>query len=111
MMELQDRAEHLKHENDHLLAQVEKRHDLSEKDVQDSNQARHLTARNKGKEPIVPDNVDTLADDELSSGSSPNLSSAKSSRARSCQRRSHHLAFSNADSGTFRRARREIGRG
>ena len=63
-------------------------YDLGEKDVQDS-QARNLTTRNKGKEPIIPDNVDTPADDEFSLGSSPYLSVAKSSRAMSCQRRSH----------------------
>ena len=79
--------------------------------MQDSGQARHPTARDKGKELIFPDDVDTLADDELSSSSSPNLSPAKSSRARSRQRHSHRLAFSNADNGTFRQARRETGRG
>ena len=83
MRELQDRGEHLQHENDRLLAQVEKRRNLGERDVQDSSQARHLTACDKGKEPIVPNDVDTPADDELSSSSSPNLSPAKSSRARS----------------------------
>ena len=83
MRQLQDRVEHLQRENDRLGAQVEKRHNLGEKDVQDSNQARHPTTRNKGKEPIVSNNVDTLADDALSLGSSPNLSSAKSSRVRS----------------------------
>ena len=83
MRELQDRAEHLQPEKDHLRAQVEKRHDLGESDVQDSSQARHPTARDKGREPIVPNDVDTPADDELSSGNSPNLSPAKSSKARS----------------------------
>ena len=79
--------------------------------MQDSDQARHLTASGKGKKPIVPNDVDTLADDELPSGSSPNLSPAKSSKDRSRKRHLHCLAFSNADNGTFRRARREIGRG
>ena len=32
------------------------------------------TARNKGKKPAIPDDVDTPADDELSSSSSPSLS-------------------------------------
>ena len=82
MKELQDHAEHLQHENDCLLAQVEKRRYLGKKDVQDSGQARHPTARDKGKEPIVPDDVDTPVDDELSSGSLPNLSLAKSNRVR-----------------------------
>ena len=44
MRELQDRVEHLQRENNHLQAQVEKRHDLGERDVQDSGQARHPTA-------------------------------------------------------------------
>ena len=79
--------------------------------MQDSGQVRHPTAHNKGKEPIVPDNIDTLADDQLSLGSSLNLSPAKSSKVRSHQRCSHSHAFSNADNGIFRRARREIGRG
>ena len=57
--------------------------DLGERDVQDSDQVRHPTARDKGKEPVIPDDVDTPVDNELSSSSSPNLSPAKSSRARS----------------------------
>ena len=44
MRELQDRVENLQRENNHLQAQVEKRHDLGERDVQDSGQARHPTA-------------------------------------------------------------------
>ena len=79
--------------------------------MQDNCQARPPTSHHKGKEPIIPSDVDTPVDDELSSGSSPNLSPAKSSRARTCQRHLHHPAFSNADYGMFRRARREIGRG
>ena len=111
MRELQDRAEHLQRENDRLQAQVEKMHDLSEKDVQDSGQAKHLTACNKGKELIVLDNMDTPTNDELSSSSSPDQSRAKNGRARSRQRPLHHPTFSNVDSGTFCRARREMGRG
>ena len=111
MRELQNHIEHLQRENNCLLAQVEKRHDLGKKDLQDSIQARHPTARNKEKEPIVLDNINTLVDDELSSGSFPYLSPAKSRRVRSGQRRLHRPAFSNVDSGTFHRVRREIGRG
>ena len=48
MRELQDRAEHLQRENDRLWPQVEKRHDLDERDVQDNGQARHPTAHDKG---------------------------------------------------------------
>ena len=98
-------------ENECLWPHIEKRHDIGERDVQDSGQAKHSTARDKGKEPIVPNNVDTPAYDELSSGSSPNLSLAKSSRVRSRQRHSHRPTFSNADNGTFCRARKETGRG
>ena len=83
MRELQDRTEHLQCENNHLWAQVEKMCDLGERDVPDSSQARHPTAHYKGKEPIVPDDVDTPADDELFSGNSPNLPPAKSSKVRS----------------------------
>ena len=75
--------------------------------MQDSGQARHPSACDKGKKFIVPDGVDTPANDKLSSGSSPNLSLAKSSRVRSRQRHSHRPAFSNSDNGMFRRARRE----
>ena len=77
MRELQDCAEHLQRENDHLRAHVEKMCNLGERDVQDSGQARHLTARDKGKELIIPNYVDTSADNEMSSGSSPNLSPEK----------------------------------
>ena len=82
---------------------------LRERYVQDGGHARHPTARDKGKEPIVPDNVP--GNNELSSCNSPNLSPVKSSKAGSRQRHSHRLAFSNADNGTFHRARRETGRG
>ena len=111
MRELQDHNKHLQCENDRLRAQVEKRRDLGERYVHDSGQARNLTARDKGKEPIVPDDVDTPANDDLSLSSSPNLFSAKRSNARSRQRHFHCLAFSNADNGTFRQVRKEIGQG
>ena len=64
--------------------------DLSERDMQDSDQERHPTACDKGNEPIVPYDVDTPTDDVLSLGGSPNLSPTKSSKARSCQR---HIAL------------------
>ena len=79
--------------------------------MQDSSQARHSIARDKGKEPIVPNNVDTPTDNELSSSNLPDLSLAKSSRARLRQRCSHRPAFSNAVSGTLRRARKKVSRG
>ena len=54
-------------------AHIEKRSDLG-KDVQDNDRVTLPTARNKGKEPVVSNDVDTLADGELSSGSSLSLS-------------------------------------
>ena len=78
--------------------------------MQDISYARHLTAHDKGKEPIVPDDVDTLEDDELSSGSSPNLSPVKSCRNKSRQRHLYRPTFNNADNDTFYRARRETDR-
>ena len=74
--------ERLQLENDHLRAQVEERRNLGEKSEQDSEQAKHPTVRDKGKKPIVPDNINTLVDDELSLDSSQNPSRVKSDRAR-----------------------------
>ena len=73
-------------------------------------------ARNRGKEPIIPDDVDTLVDDELSSGSSPSLSPSPTKNAResikvkSRKKPSHHPAFSDAINGISRRARRKLGK-
>ena len=98
MKELQGHAECLHQENDQLRAQIKKKCDLR-KDVRDSGRATHPTIRNKGKEHIVLDDVDTLADEELSSGGSPSLtlSPAKdargSTKAKSCKRSSHHLGL------------------
>ena len=55
-------------------------HDFGERDVQDSGQARCSTARDIEKKSIVLDDVDTSEDDELSSGSSTNLSLEKVAR-------------------------------
>ena len=66
-----------------ILHQVEKRHYLDERGMQDNVQAQHLVVRNKGKKPIVLDDVDIQTDDELSSDSSPDPSSIKSSKDRS----------------------------
>ena len=52
---------------------MEKSHNLG-KDVLDGDQATYPITRNKGKEPIIPDIVDTPAYDKLSSGNSPSLS-------------------------------------
>ena len=76
----------------------------------------HPIARNKGKEPVISNNVNTLVNDELYSSSSPSLSlsptknARESTKAKSCKKPSHHLAFSDAISGASRRARREAGR-
>ena len=80
MKELQGQAERLQRENDQLWAQIERSHDLR-KDVQDSGRSAQQIACDKGKEPIAPNDIDSLVDDKLSSSSSPSLSlsSAKNS--------------------------------
>ena len=112
MRELQGRSKCLQRENDKLRAQIGESHDLG-KDVRDSNRAVHQIAHNKRKEPIVPNDVDTITDDELSSGSSLllSLSSTKNTRAKLRKRPSHRPAFSNTVSGASCRARREVGGG
>ena len=76
----------------------------------------HPIACNRGNESIIPDDVDTPADDELSSGSSPSLSLslAKNARdsikARSRKRPSHHPAFNDVVSGISHKAMIEAGR-
>ena len=94
---------------------MEKSHDLG-KDVRDGDRVAYPITRNKGKEPVILDNVDTLADDELSSGSSPSLSLSptknvqESAKAKSHKRPSHHPAFSDAVSNASCRVRRETSR-
>ena len=66
MKELQGHVERLQRENDQLLAQIEKNCNLG-KDVRDSVRVMHPISCNRGKEPIIPDDVDTPTDDELSS--------------------------------------------
>ena len=84
--------------------------------MQDSSRVAQPIAYNKGKKPIAPNDVDTLVDDELSSGSSPslNLSSAKNARestkTRSCKRPRPHPALSDTASGASCRERREASR-
>ena len=76
----------------------------------------HSIARNRGRKPIIPDDVDTLTDDELSLGSSPCLGLSlannawESIKAKSCKSPTHHPAFSDVVSGASRRARREAGK-
>ena len=70
-------------------------------------------ARNKGKGPVVPDDVDTPADDKLSPRSSPSLNlpptknTRESIRTRLCKRPSPHHAFSDAVSGASCKVRRK----
>ena len=115
MKELQGHVERLQGENDQLRAQIEKRRNL-EKDVRDNGRAALPTSRNKGKEPAVPDDVDTSANNELSSSSSPSLSlsptknTREGAKAKSRKRPAHHSTFSNVVSGTSRRARRGTSR-
>ena len=60
---------------------MEKSYNLG-KDVRDGDQAAYLITPKKWKEPVIPDNVDTLTEDELSSGSSPSLSLSSTKNAR-----------------------------
>ena len=60
---------------------MEKSCDLG-KEVRDSDQSAYPITRNKGKEPVILDDVDTPVDDELSSGSSPSLSLSPTKNAR-----------------------------
>ena len=105
-------VEHLQRENDQLRAQIEKNHDLG-KYVRDKGRAVHPIARNRGKDLVIPGDVDTLVDDEssLNSSSSLSLSLAKNARestqAKSHKKPSHHPAFSDAISCASRRVRRE----
>ena len=67
MKELQAHAERLQQENDQLWTQIEKNRYLG-KDVPNNGRSVHPITRNRGKEPIVLDNVDTSTNDELFSG-------------------------------------------
>ena len=113
--ELQGHAGRLQWKNDQLRAHMEKSRDLR-KDVRDGGRAVHPITRNKVKEPVIPDNVDTLVDDKMPSGSSSSLSLSPTKNARESTKAklrkspSHHLAFSDAISGASRRVRRETNR-
>ena len=115
MKELQGHVESLQPKIDQLRAQIEKSRYLG-KHVRDRDRVVHPISRNRGKKPVILDNVDTLTDDELSSGSSPSLSlspaknARESAKAISRKRPSHCPAFSDAVSGASSRARREAGR-
>ena len=68
MAELRERADHLQQENDHLRTHLESSRPENPQGV---TQNEPLAWANKGKEPILPDHSDHLADDELSSDSFP----------------------------------------
>ena len=72
MAELHSRADHLQEENDCLQARLEE--DQGE-NARGSSHPVPPVKQNNGKEPILPDDSDVAADDELSSGSFsfPNL--------------------------------------
>ena len=115
MKELQVHVKRLQQENNQLWAQIEKSRDLV-KDVPYNGRAMRPITRNRGQEPIVPDDVDTLEDDELSLGSSSPLSLSPTKDTQgSIKEKSHktplqHPAFINVISGASRRVRREAGR-
>ena len=79
----------------------------------DSDRAAQPITRDKRKKPIVPDDVDTPTNNELSSGSSPSLTlsptknARNSIKTRSSKRPSPHPAFSDAISGASCKVRRE----
>ena len=68
MAELQSRADHLQQENDRLRAHLEE--DRGENALGSSHPAPSVK-QNKGKEPILRGDNEAVAEDELSSGSSP----------------------------------------
>ena len=115
MKELEGHVEHLQRENDELRAKIEKSRDLG-KDVRNGGRVAHPNTRSKGKELIILDDVDTLTDDELSSGSSPSLSlsltknARESAKAKLRKRPSHHLAFRDVVSAVSCRARKKTSR-
>ena len=106
MAELQSRADHLQQENDRLRAPLEE--DRVENKRGSSHPAPPVK-KNKGKEPIRPDDNDAAADDELSSGSSALLDfppPKNNVEAESRKRPPRHSSIS--VSGIPRRVRREF---
>ena len=68
MAELQSLDDHLQQENNYLRARLEGERI---ENARGSNHPAPLLKQNKGKEPILLEDNDAAADDELSSGSSP----------------------------------------
>ena len=85
MQELQARVECLQRENDHLRSQVEKSLKLR-KDVREGDLVEPPIVHNKGKEPVISDNGDAPATDELSFGSSSSTSPPPGKNARGSTR-------------------------
>ena len=108
MAELRNHGDHLQQENECLRARLEE--DWGENARASSHPAPSVK-KNRGTEPILPGNSDTVADDELSSGSSPllDLSPLKNNvEAKSRKRPPRHSSCS--VSGMHHRVRREISR-
>ena len=96
MAELRNRVDHLQQENDHLRVRLKE--DRGE-NARGSSHPAPSVKQNRGKEPILPGDSDTVADDELSYGSSPllDLSPPKNnmeaeSRKRPPRRSSHSVS-------------------
>ena len=95
-----------------LGAQIKKSRDLG-KDTRDRGRDAQLIACDKGKGPIVPDNVDTPANDELFSGSSLSLNllpvknTQESIRTRLRKRPSPHPALNDIISRASHMEKRE----
>ena len=111
MKELIGQAEHLRCKSDQLRAQIEK----NRKDEQANDRDVQPIARNKEKGLVVPNDVDTPADDELSSRSSlsqnllPAKNTRESIRTRSRKRPSPHHTFSDTVSGASHGVKKEAG--
>ena len=94
-----------------MRAHIKKSRNLG-KNVQDNGRTVHPIARNREKEPIIRDDIDTPTDDKLSLGSSSSLSlslaknARESTKVKSRKKPSHHPAFSDAISvGKFQEER------
>ena len=88
MAGLQSRTDHLQKENDRLRARMEGER------IKNARGSSHLAPpikKNKGKEPIRPEDSDVVTDDELSSGSSllPDLTPPKNNVEVESRKRPH----------------------
>ena len=108
MVEIQNHATRLQHENDRLQTRLEA--DLG-KNIHKRTHPAPPIQPSKGKEPILPGNSDPPADDELFSSSSSLLEfspSQNNTEAKSRKRPLHHS--SRSVSGMCRRIHKEVGR-